>query len=89
MPAAILKFLLVFPVPPQTVRLPVNTLLFRSEGLQVATLDKDHNVVLKSITISRDFGTDVEIESGIKPGEQIIINPPDSIINGEKVRVAS
>lgn len=72
----------------QTVILPVNTLLFRREGLQIATLDKDHHVVLKSIKISRDFGSDVEIESGIKPGEQIIVNPPDSLINGEQVRVA-
>ena len=77
------------PVMPQTILLPVNTLLFRSEGLQVATLDKNHHVVLKSIKISRDFGSEVEIESGIKPGEQIIVNPPDSLTNGEQVRVAS
>ena len=77
------------PVLPQTIRLPVNTLLFRAEGLQVATLDKDNRVVLKSITISRDFGSEVEVQSGIKPGERIIINPPDSIVNGEQVQVVS
>ena len=70
----------------QTIRLPVNTLLFRAQGLQVATLDKNNQVVLKSITISRDFGHYVEIRSGIKPGERIILNPSDSIFNGEKVR---
>ena len=77
------------PVLSQTIRLPVNTLLFRSEGLQIATIDNNNHVVLKSIKISRDFGTEVEIESGIKPGERIIVNPPDSIINGEQVRVSS
>lgn len=69
------------------VRLPVNTLLFRAEGIQVATLTKDHTVLLKSVTISRDFGKEVQINSGIQPGEQIILNPPDSIMNGETVKV--
>lgn len=77
-----------FPVLPDTVRLPVNALLFRAEGLQVATLDKEHRVVLKSIKISRDFGSEVEIESGLSPKEQIIVNPPDSLLNGQQVRVA-
>ena len=72
-------------LPPQTVRLPVNTLLFRAEGLQVAIVDKDGKVVLKPIAISRDFGSVVEVTSGIQPGEKIIINPPDSLVNGEKV----
>jgi len=77
------------PVLPQVVRLPVNALLFRKEGLQVATLDKDNRILLKSITISRDFGTSVAVSTGVKPKELIVINPPDSIVNGEKVRVVS
>lgn len=71
------------------VRLPVNALIFRKEGLQVATLNKENRVILKNITVSRDLGTFVEIDSGIKIGEQIIINPPDSIYEGEKMRVAT
>ncbi len=78
-----------FPILATTVRLPVNALLFRAEGLQVAIVDKDNKVVLKSIKISRDFGSEVEIESGITPKDKIIINPPDSISAGELVRVAS
>lgn len=78
-----------FPVLATTVRLPVNALLFRAEGLQVAIVDKNNKVVLKSIKISRDFGSEVEIESGINPKDKIIINPPDSILAGEQVRVAS
>lgn len=78
------------PLPPHTVRIPVNTLLFRAQGLQVATVDKDHKIALKSVTINRDFGAEVEIATGvIMPGERIVINPPDSITNGEVVRVVS
>jgi RND family efflux transporter MFP subunit len=75
------------PTSAQMIRLPVNTLIFRAEGLQVATLDQNNEVVLKSITVNRDFGSFVEVRSGIKLGEHIIINPPDSIFNGEKVQV--
>lgn len=77
------------PIPPQTVSLPINTLLFRAEGLQVATVDKNNKIVLKSITINRDFGTYVEIATGVISGERVVVNPPDSIINGETVRVVS
>jgi RND family efflux transporter MFP subunit len=75
-------------IPPEIVRIPVNTLLFRKEGLQVATIDGDSKVVLKHITINRDLGNIVEVNTGIKAGEQIILNPPDSIFSGQKVRLA-
>ena len=77
------------PTSPLSVHIPVNTLIFRAEGLQVATLDQQNHVVLKSITISRDFGRYVEVQSGITPGEQIILNPSDSIDNGEPVRLSA
>lgn len=80
---------LKFPAFKNSVRLPVNTLLFRAEGLQVATLDGDDKVILKSITIGRDFGDEVEVVAGLKPDEIVIINPPDSIITGDKVHVVS
>ena len=75
------------PTSDKTVRLPVNTLLFRKEGLQIALLDKDHRVVLKQVVIGRDFGREVEIDAGVEPGASVIINPSDAIYNGEKVRV--
>lgn len=78
-----------FTIPKNTFRLPVNTLLFQAQGLQIAVVDNNNQVVLKPITISRDFGDVVEIDEGIKAGERIIINPSDSIINGEHVRVVS
>ncbi len=73
---------------PNNVLLPVNTLIFRAEGLQVATINKKNQVVLKNISIAIDYGTEVEIKTGVKPGEQIIINPSDSIYQGEVVRIA-
>lgn len=69
----------------ESVTLPVNTLIFRASGLQVATIDNDNKVVLKPIKIARDFGTEVEIDSGIAVGDQIIINPSDSLTQGAVV----
>jgi RND family efflux transporter MFP subunit len=75
------------PLLKQLVRIPVNALLFRREGLQVGVVDSDNKVTLKSITISRDFGDEVEVNTGLKIGERIILNPPDSLFNGEEVHL--
>lgn len=76
------------PLSPKLIRLPVNTLLFRSENLQVAVVEKNNRVSLRRITVSRDFGNEVEVNTGVNAGETIVINPPDSIFNGQQVRVA-
>jgi RND family efflux transporter MFP subunit len=70
-----------------SVILPVNALIFRAEGLQVATIDGDSKALLKSIVIGRDFGDTVEVVTGIRPNESIILNPPDSLLSGEKVHI--
>lgn len=75
-------------LPNRRIHLPVNALLFRSAGLQVATVNKDLKVVLNPITISRDFGTEVEVDSGVVPGDRVVLNPPDSLVSGETVRLA-
>ena len=67
--------------------LPVNTLLFRSEGLRVAIV-KDGKAVLTPITPGHDFGDSIEIVSGLKGGENVIVNPPDSLITGQEVTIA-
>ncbi|MFA6301634.1 MAG: efflux RND transporter periplasmic adaptor subunit [Legionella sp.] len=77
------------PIPAQTVVLPVNTLLFRAQGLQVAKVNKDNKIELVSVSLSRDFGSTVEIATGVTPGDKIVVNPPDAISNGETVRVVS
>jgi RND family efflux transporter MFP subunit len=77
------------PASTETLRLPANTVLFRAAGLQVATLDTDHRVRLKSIVQGRDFGNTIEVLSGLEPNEVVVLNPPDSITNGEEVRIAT
>ena len=74
--------------PSSTVRLPVNTLLFRRDGLRVAKIEPDQRVRLTTVSLGRDFGTEVEVVDGVKAGEAVVINPPDSLVDNEQVRVA-
>ncbi len=71
-----------------TLRLPANTVVFRAQGLQVATVDASHHVVLKNIVQGRDFGNTIEILSGISGEDAVVLNPPDSITDGMQVRLA-
>ena len=68
--------------------LPVNTLLFRSEGLRVAAVTDGKHAELKPITLGHDFGSEVEVVAGLTGDESIIANPPDSLVSGEEVRIA-
>jgi len=77
---------LAVPTHASTFLLPVNTLIFRSEGLQVATV-KSGKVVLAAVTPGHDFGNQIEIVSGLKSDDQVIINPPDSIVAGQAVQI--
>lgn len=77
-----------FPLPQQikTLTIPVNTLLFRSEGPQLAVL-RDGKAVLASIMIGRDFGNEMEVLGGVEQDDSIILDPPDSIVSGTQVRL--
>jgi RND family efflux transporter MFP subunit len=77
---------LAVPTQASTFLLPVNTLIFRSEGLRVGVV-KDGKVVLTAVTPGHDFGDEIEIVSGLKPNDQVIINPPDSIVAGQAVQI--
>jgi len=66
----------------------VNTLLFRSEGLRVAAV-KDGKANLIALTLGRDFGSEVEVLTGLNGDESLIVNPPDSIVSGQPVRLAA
>jgi len=72
-----------------SVRLPANTVLFRAAGPQVAVVDAQRRIQLKSIVQGRDFGGTIEVLSGLGPDDAVVVNPPDSIINGVTVRVVS
>jgi RND family efflux transporter MFP subunit len=75
------------PTQANTFLLPVNTLIFRSEGLQVGVVNAG-SVTLATVTPGHDFGDQIEIVAGLKANDQVIINPPDSIISGQKVQIA-
>ncbi|MGB9072212.1 MAG: efflux RND transporter periplasmic adaptor subunit [Terriglobales bacterium] len=70
-----------------TVRMsvPVNALLFRAEGPRAAVVGGDGKVHLKPVVIGRDYGTDVEILGGLEPTELIVLNPSDSLEEGQTV----
>jgi len=72
-----------------SVRLPANTVLFRAPGPQVAIVDAQHRIQLKSIVQGRDFGGTIEVLSGLGPDDAVVVNPPDSIVDGATVRVTS
>ncbi|HTB89085.1 MAG TPA: efflux RND transporter periplasmic adaptor subunit [Steroidobacteraceae bacterium] len=72
-----------------SVRLPANTVLFRAAGPQVAVVDAQQRIQLKSIVQGRDFGGTIEVLSGLGPDDAVVVNPPDSIVNGVTVRVVS
>ncbi len=74
------------PTQASTYLLPVNSLIFRSEGLQVGIV-KDGKVMLSPVTPGHDFGNQIEIVSGLKANDQVIINPPDSIVSGQEVQI--
>ncbi len=67
---------------------PGNALLFRAEGPRVAVVDEKGNVALRKIVIAQDLGQSLEIESGIEADDKIIINPSDSIADGDHVQIA-
>jgi RND family efflux transporter MFP subunit len=71
-----------------TYRVPATALIFRSKGLQIATVGPDNKAHLRSIIQGRDFGTSVEVLSGIGADDQVVINPPDSLADGGTVRIA-
>ena len=87
LPGSYAEVHLKLPTPTSTLKLPVNALIFKTDGLQVAKVIGDR-ISLVSVTVGRDFGNDVEIVSGLTGTERIVVNPPDSLADGATVRVA-
>jgi RND family efflux transporter MFP subunit len=65
-----------------------NALIFRSQGMQVATVGADSKVKLLSVTLGRDFGNTVEVLAGLDANDRVINNPPDSIADGMTVQIS-
>jgi RND family efflux transporter MFP subunit len=70
-------------------KLPANVLLFRSDGLHVGVVDANNHVVLKTVEVGRDFGSDIEIIHGLNADDNVILSPPDSLTEGMAVRLAT
>ncbi|HTU51958.1 MAG TPA: efflux RND transporter periplasmic adaptor subunit [Acidobacteriaceae bacterium] len=87
LPGAYGQVHLQLPIKHPAMIIPVDTLLFRSEGLRVVTVDAQNHAHLKVITVGRDWGTRIEVLSGLTVQDRVINNPPDSITENEAVNV--
>jgi RND family efflux transporter MFP subunit len=76
------------PSPASTVVIPVTSLIFRSEGLRVAVV-RNSRAVMVPVTLGRDYGTEVEVVSGLDGSEKVVTNPPDSLVDEQEVRSAT
>ena len=85
LPGAYTEVHLKLPSDIPTFILPVSALIFRAQGLQVATVDSNNKTKLVAITLGRDFGSQVEVLSGLNGDDKVIVNPSDSVIDGEQV----
>ena len=77
------------PSPASAFLIPANALLFRSEGAQVAEVQEGSRIFLVSVKLGRDFGTELEVVSGLSGDESIVVNPPDNLVTGQPVLVAA
>lgn len=69
--------------------IPASALIFNQNGLKVATVNAENQVALKTITIARDLGKTLEIQSGLNADDRIIENPPDGVLDGDTVKLAA
>jgi RND family efflux transporter MFP subunit len=76
------------PTDANLVKIPSTALVTGNQGTQVATLDSNNKVVLKSVQLGRDLGDSVEVLAGLSPSDRIINNPSETLASGDTVRVA-
>ena len=77
------------PGDPNVVRLPATALVASDRGIQVATVGPDGKAVLKTVQLGRDLGDSVEVVAGLSPSDQVIDSPPETLENGDAVRLAA
>jgi RND family efflux transporter MFP subunit len=87
LPGAYAEVHLKLPAQSAALILPVPALIFRAAGLQVAVVRGGNHAELVPVTLGRDYGTEVEVTSGITERDAVIVNPPDSLTQGAAVRV--
>jgi RND family efflux transporter MFP subunit len=87
LPGSYVQVSFALPPSPGTLRIPVNAVIFRGKKPQVATVDEAQRVRLRDIAEGRDFGTEIEVLAGIDANDTLVLNPPDSIADGQQVRI--
>jgi RND family efflux transporter MFP subunit len=87
LPGGYAQVVLQVKTPGERVVVPVNSLLFRSEGLRAVVVGSDDRAHLQPLVIGRDYGNTLEVLSGLKPDQWIVLNPPDSLEDGQVVKV--
>jgi RND family efflux transporter MFP subunit len=73
------------PVKTPSLIVPADATIFNQNGLQVAVV-KDGTVHIRKVSVTRDLGTQVEVDDGVRPGDQVVVNPPVNLVEGSKVR---
>jgi RND family efflux transporter MFP subunit len=71
----------------ETLVIPSTSLIFRGNGLRVPIVENGNRIALKTVTVGRDFGNTIEIVAGLPADASVVANPPDSLVEGEPVRV--
>jgi multidrug efflux pump subunit AcrA (membrane-fusion protein) len=89
LPGSYAQVHLKLPIQHPALIIPVSALMFRSEGLRIVTLDDQNRAHLQPITVGRDWGTEIEVLTGLNQGQRIVDSPPDSIAENEKVNIAT
>ena len=72
----------------RTLVVPTNVLLFRGEGTRVALVDSANRVRLKAVTLGRNLGESIEVLGGVADGDRLVVNPSDSLAEGDTVALA-
>jgi multidrug efflux pump subunit AcrA (membrane-fusion protein) len=72
----------------KAMTIPTNALMIRGEGVRVATLDADSRVRIKPIKVGRNYGERVEVTEGVTANDKLVLNPSDSLTEGDQVTVA-
>ena len=65
---------------------PADAIIFNRDGMQVAVVNNG-KAEIRKVRVTRDFGTRVEVDGGVKAGDQVILNPPVNLVEGSKVQV--
>ena len=88
LPGSYAEVHLKLPTEASTFKLPVNAIMFGTDGVRAAIVGADGVVKLQPITLGRDYGNSLEVVAGLTGDEQVVLNPPDSLESGQQVRLA-